>query len=399
MDASTDGSIRATARALLRRAWLESRVDAQDHAAIRRFILENPYQLAKRLGYSVMVVRSDYFSVGNDIRTFAANEVAFVDTASRKIIVRETKPEIQRISLLHELGHVVLEHDKCRDSPEILFRSVGKATSKSEREAEVFAVEMATPAKYVREIFQRTIGSPLVCDGSDARVPAIAAYLGVKLNNQQSVRFVSALASRAETLNGVTRFQSLLSRFGVSESLMARRLPELGLVISSVTKHHGPSGSEAKAERAKLIVFCSTERLEIAEAIRRSLCREMIVTLWSDDQVFQAGKTPLENVQRAIDENDFVLALLGPDDKIEYRGTNATVTRDNVVIELGIAYGTLGKERTFFAQPRKLMHFRAPTNLSGPEPLRYDEDIFQINSSAAVAEIASHFRTLIRKPA
>jgi len=398
MDAKRSSSIRAIATRLLRDAWLNDRLHVEDHQALRKFLLDFPYCLARELGYSVLAVRSDYFVAASKIRTFAANQVAFVDSRSKLIILRRAKPEQQRVSLLHELGHVILGHTPGTASKELLFRAVGATSSTVEREADRFAVEIAVPEKYLSKVFAKTIGDPILCDGSDTRVSSIAAHLGVSTPDLNNVRSVAGIVSRAVSMNGVAHFQDLISRFFVSESLMSRRLIELGLVRPKLCPNSAREdfqfSDQKRGKCPRLVVFCSKESLAVARAVQQALRQDLVVTLWTDN-LFRPGKTPISNIRSAVENTEFVLAILGPDDRVEFRGESASVTRDNVVLELGIAYGQLGEERTFFAQPLSALDFRIPTNLVGPEPLRYDSSILHTNDISAVVGIAYHFRQLV----
>ncbi|MFS1941253.1 TIR domain-containing protein [Vibrio splendidus] len=45
-----------------------------------------------------------------------------------------------------------------------------------------------------------------------------------------------------------------------------------------------------------------------------------------------------------------LFSLLSPDDVVKIRGTEQTVTRDNVVFELGMFIGRLGADKTFMVK-------------------------------------------------
>lgn len=75
-------------------------------------------------------------------------------------------------------------------------------------------------------------------------------------------------------------------------------------------------------------------------------------------------KPPLESLTKALEAADFAVLVLTPDDFTESRGDSSPSPRDNVVFELGLFLGRLGRERTFFvydnSKPLKL-----PSDLLG----------------------------------
>jgi hypothetical protein len=70
------------------------------------------------------------------------------------------------------------------------------------------------------------------------------------------------------------------------------------------------------------------------------------VKLW-DQGVFGLTKGTLESLVNAVDEFDFAVLVLTADDLNISRGTAKAAARDNVLFELGLFLGSLGRERTF----------------------------------------------------
>ena len=124
----------------------------------------------------------------------------------------------------------------------------------------------------------------------------------------------------------------------------------------------------AREPRVKPRVFIgsSTEGLEIAELIQLGLERVAECTLWNQS-TFAPGQTTIESIVDATVEYDFAVLVLTADDMIVKRGVEAAAPRDNVLFELGLFTGALGRARTF------MVHRRAPVGLSG----RYYCDIFR----------------------
>ena len=57
--------------------------------------------------------------------------------------------------------------------------------------------------------------------------------------------------------------------------------------------------------------------------------------------------------------------IFSPDDIINIRGENSNITRDNVIFELGLFIGRLGKDRCYIVMPDNCDDLRIPTDLLG----------------------------------
>jgi hypothetical protein len=63
--------------------------------------------------------------------------------------------------------------------------------------------------------------------------------------------------------------------------------------------------------------------------------------------MFPAGKATLESLMATAEKVDFAALVLSCDDKTESKGQKMNSPRDNVLFELGLFMGRLGRERTF----------------------------------------------------
>jgi CRP/FNR family transcriptional regulator, cyclic AMP receptor protein len=122
-------------------------------------------------------------------------------------------------------------------------------------------------------------------------------------------------------------------------------------------------------EFAKLFIISSTEALEVAKAIRDSLEHDVFSTIWNEG-VFFAGGYSLESLEKAVSESDFAVAIAQPDDIVETRGSRAPTLRDNVLFELGLFMGKLGRHRALLIHP-EITGLKLPSDLQGLTLLRY----------------------------
>jgi CRP/FNR family cyclic AMP-dependent transcriptional regulator len=119
-----------------------------------------------------------------------------------------------------------------------------------------------------------------------------------------------------------------------------------------------------------LFIGSSSEGLAIANEIHRRLERKPIVPrLWTEG-VFQASSTSIESLVEIAKEADFAALVLTSDDVTVSRGGKKPSPRDNVIFELGLFMGALGRERVFIIKPRGL-DIRIPSDLLGITWLDY----------------------------
>lgn len=113
----------------------------------------------------------------------------------------------------------------------------------------------------------------------------------------------------------------------------------------------------------RIYIGSSSEGLDYARAVHAQLRNHAEITVWTDD-VFPMGDSTLEALDKAIDRFKFEYAILvlTPDDEREMRGEKHRVPRDNVLMELGLFMGRLGRSRTFAVQHRDV---ELPANMKG----------------------------------
>ena len=94
--------------------------------------------------------------------------------------------------------------------------------------------------------------------------------------------------------------------------------------------------------KSSVFIGSSTEGLEFARAIRQSLDEVAEITLWNEDFI-ELGDTVVEALTKAVDRFDFAVLVLTPDDLLTSRETTTFGPRDNVIFELGLFMGALGR--------------------------------------------------------
>lgn len=115
---------------------------------------------------------------------------------------------------------------------------------------------------------------------------------------------------------------------------------------------------------SRVFIGSSSEAILEASYINRALTRrDVTCRLWTQG-VFQLSQTTIEDLIRAANEYDFAVLFLTPDDMTASRGKRKASPRDNVVFELGLFMGALGRERTYVVAPSGV-DLKLPTDLLG----------------------------------
>jgi DNA-binding MarR family transcriptional regulator len=117
------------------------------------------------------------------------------------------------------------------------------------------------------------------------------------------------------------------------------------------------------AARPRVFVGSSSEGLDIAKTIQLNLDHLAEVTLWSQG-VFGLGEGTLESLVACQDQFDFAVLVLSPDDLVNSRGSTSHAPRDNIMFELGLFMGSLGRNRTFAVYDRTA-NIKLPSDLAG----------------------------------
>lgn len=122
--------------------------------------------------------------------------------------------------------------------------------------------------------------------------------------------------------------------------------------------------------KPRLFIASSVESLPIAEALNVNLDHDFEVTIWKNG-TFKLSSSTVEDLVEKSSAVDFALFIFSPDDITTIRNRNEHVVRDNVIFEMGLFVGAIGKSRSFVLKPRDVdMHL--PTDLLGVTPADFD---------------------------
>lgn len=143
-----------------------------------------------------------------------------------------------------------------------------------------------------------------------------------------------------------------------------------------------------------VFVISSVEALTVAQEIQSALNHGAVLQVWTDG-VFFASNYALDSLEAAVDRSDFAIAVVQPDDVEVSRKAENKVARDNVIFELGLFMGRLGRKRTILFQP-KGQELKLPSDLLGITTIGYEvgreEDL-----TAYIATACNDARKIIRE--
>jgi hypothetical protein len=146
--------------------------------------------------------------------------------------------------------------------------------------------------------------------------------------------------------------------------------------------------------KPKVFIGCSSQGLEVAEALQRNLQRDHDVIVWNQG-FFGLGRSVLDGLLEIVGAMDYAVFVLRGDDIQLRDGEPVPMARANVLFELGMAIGRTGRSRTFMLYDTH----RKPAVISDLEGViwtGYDgsamNDLFQ-----SVATACTEIRSEIKK--
>ena len=143
-------------------------------------------------------------------------------------------------------------------------------------------------------------------------------------------------------------------------------------------------------QKPRIFIASAVESLNVADAVNLNLDHDAEVTVWTHGfEISSENGASLLDRARA---SDFAVFIFTPDDVSIIRQQEKAVVRDNVLFELGLFVGSIGKDRCFIVKPRGA-DLHIPTDLLGLTPADYEANRSDNNLTAAVNAPC----TLIRK--
>lgn len=149
-----------------------------------------------------------------------------------------------------------------------------------------------------------------------------------------------------------------------------------------------------KEPRSEPIVFIasSSECLTIVREIQTCFGRDKFTTKPWTDNVFVPTKTPIEDLVNIVKNIDFGIVILADEDVVRSRKKQADAPRDNVIFELGMLIGAIGRERTFIVSEENV-DLKIPSDLIGVNHLKYKQSSASLQSK--ITPVCNEIRKII----
>jgi hypothetical protein len=148
--------------------------------------------------------------------------------------------------------------------------------------------------------------------------------------------------------------------------------------------------------KSRVFIGSSDEGLAVAHAIQKNLDIAAEVTVWRQG-IFQLSHSNLGSLISALDKTDFGIFVLTPDDISIIRDTGHKVARDNVIFELGLFFGRLGRDRTFFVVPQDGCNLHIPSDLTGITPAMFNSPCKDGDMKAALRSACTTIANRIKE--
>ena len=149
---------------------------------------------------------------------------------------------------------------------------------------------------------------------------------------------------------------------------IASRYPEMYRFIAQEQSRrllHRNSLVTAYRERIRVFIISSAEALPIARAIQNAIANDPFSHDSLDRRCVPSGELHArESRKRRSQNSDFAIAIAHADDLTESRGKAWPSPRDNVIFELGLFMGRLGRARAILVEPRE-EKVKLPSDLAG----------------------------------
>lgn len=146
--------------------------------------------------------------------------------------------------------------------------------------------------------------------------------------------------------------------------------------------------------KPRVFIGSSWEGRDVAACVQQEMADEVEATGWWQG-VFGLSEATVESLEEEATTFDFAVLVATADDPGRKRGRRSFFARDNVVFEVGLFMGILGRRRTFVLLERDDA-LELPTDLAGMTVARFSRRDGE-NLRAAVGPACTELKAAIRK--
>jgi hypothetical protein len=147
--------------------------------------------------------------------------------------------------------------------------------------------------------------------------------------------------------------------------------------------------------KPSVFVGSAEEGLQFARAIRSLLDDDAEIKIWNEG-VFEPGRTFIETLVNMRLSFDFAVFVFTADDWVKSRQTESKAPRDNVIFELGLFTGYLGRDRSLIVR-QKGTELKIPSDLAGVTMSIFDWPRGDNSPEGALGKTCDTLRRIIRE--
>jgi predicted nucleotide-binding protein len=263
-----------------------------------------------------------------------------------------------------------------------------------------FAIEHNIPP-------ERVLCSQYNFNGSDGQISSCKS-----VGSQSKARFAASIAKRYALSMGIGDDAKQDGPFvqnctipvlvgqEVSTFLCIQSWDDLYPIIDGLAENPSLSrGGWVPGTKPNCFIGSSSESRMVARGLLSAgLARFTKPKLW--EYSFGVAKTTIESLESDVLDYQFAIMIIEPDDAVISRDVEGWAPRDNVVFELGLFMGALGRDRVYLLTPNN-PSLKIPSDLDGLTRLTYDATSESLRDSLtpavdeierAVTKIASRGR-------
>lgn len=148
--------------------------------------------------------------------------------------------------------------------------------------------------------------------------------------------------------------------------------------------------------KPRIFISSSKEHLDLARAVQENLDNDFETIVWEQD-TFGLSQYPIEALLNELNKSNYGVFIFAPSDVALIREKEFSVPRDNIVLELGMFIGKLGREKTFFIVPRGVNDLHLPSDLLGLIAGDYERNRTDRSIIAALGPVCNKIRKSIQQ--
>lgn len=125
-------------------------------------------------------------------------------------------------------------------------------------------------------------------------------------------------------------------------------------------------------ENPKLLFLSSSESKDFMEKLRKIVGKWATTIPW--DIIFKASDVTIDALVTRMRSCDATIVIAKGDDKASVRDNQVMLIRDNLLFEMGLSYGILGKTRTYIVCEKGI---KIPSDICGVTYIQADSTLFE----------------------